>query len=343
MPSIDVIIPVYNAPLLTKRCIDTVITYLGQTIRTVYIQDDASNSETHEMLDNLPYKQVHVYHAPKNQGFGKSVNEAVARSDADLILILNSDIEVYKNFLPILCKTFVADPKLAAISPVVDNLILDPKRYTRQPGNYILTYRLKGYAFLMRRALFVAVGGFDLAFGRGYFEDIDLGRRLVQKGWHVGIHPDTHIHHKGGGSFGRGKHYRLLRRRNCMLYLSRYPDASCNVLLVSGKYTMIDFPVKLADNIKHVFRQGGSIHLLTSLPWSQLHCMQMRNNPASIMSALRLMKRGWSRKDKRISEVWILPGTPALLRALLAVFIRVRKLKVKKWETVTSEPLEISR
>lgn len=336
-PSIDVIIPVYNAPLLTKRCVDSVITYLSQVIRTIYIQDDESGNETREILDSLPYKQVNIFHSPKNQGFGKSVNEAVNRSDADFVLVLNSDTEVCENFLPLLCKAFVADSKLAVISPVANHVILDSERYTRQPGNYILTHRLKGYAFLMRRALFVAVGGFDLAFGRGYFEDLDLGRRLVQKGWHVGIHPDAHIYHKGGGSFGRGKHYRLLRKRSCMLYLSRYPDASCNVLLVSGKYTMIDLPVKLADKIKHVFRQGGSIHLLTPLPWSQLPCMQMRNNPASMIMIIKLMLRGLSREDKRISKVWILPGTSALLRVLLVVFIRARKIEVQQWEVKTSK------
>ena len=94
-PSVDAIIPGYNAPELTKRCIDSVINYLGSAIRIIYIQDDASDTETCAMLDSLSYPQVHVYHAPQNQGYGKSVNEAVARSDADLIVVLNSDTAVY--------------------------------------------------------------------------------------------------------------------------------------------------------------------------------------------------------------------------------------------------------
>ena len=54
--SVDVVVPVYNAPVLTRRCIDSVISYLGKSIEHIYIQDDASNTETCEMLDNLPYE-----------------------------------------------------------------------------------------------------------------------------------------------------------------------------------------------------------------------------------------------------------------------------------------------
>ena len=47
---------------------------------------------------------------------------------------------------------------------------------------------------------------------------------------------------------------------------------------------------------------------------------------------IELMVRGFSRPDKRISAVWILPGVPVFLRILLALFVRVRKLEMRKWE-----------
>ena len=84
-PSVDVVIPVYNAPVLTRRCIDSVVSCLSQSIEHIYIQNDASNTETREMLDSLPYDITHTYHAIKNQGFGASVNDAVSRSSASYI------------------------------------------------------------------------------------------------------------------------------------------------------------------------------------------------------------------------------------------------------------------
>ena len=97
VPSIDVVIPVYNAPVLTKRCIDSVVSCLSTSIGNIYIQDDASNIETHEMLDNLPYQNIHISHSIKNKGFGASVNIAISRSNASYILVLNSDTKINEN------------------------------------------------------------------------------------------------------------------------------------------------------------------------------------------------------------------------------------------------------
>jgi len=113
--SVDVVIPVYNSPDIVKRCIDSVIAHLNQSIHTVWIQDDASSVETREMLDGLTYTQVHVHHALRNLGYGQSVNEAVSRSDADLALVLNSDTELRENFLPTLCNALQQDEKLAEV------------------------------------------------------------------------------------------------------------------------------------------------------------------------------------------------------------------------------------
>lgn len=332
-PIIDVVIPVYNAAELTKRCIDSVIAYLGTSIRTIHIQDDASGVETHAMLDNLSYPQLHIYHAPENQGYGKSVNDAVARSDADWVLVLNSDIEVLNNFLPWLCGAFAADPGLAVISPTEgDSVETQASRYVRQPGGYIATYRFRGYAFLIRRAVFQAMGGFDAQFGRGYYEDTDLGRRLDQQGWRMGVHPDATVHHETGASFGRGKAYRELVQRNRSLYLLRYPLARQNVLAVSGNATLTDLPSRIADLLEQVMRQGGRLHWLTPAPLPTLSCLQMRNGTAGFKTITKLMLRGWSREDKRITAVWILPGVSAGLRILLTLFARLRQLEIREWQ-----------
>ncbi len=331
-PSVDVVIPVFNAPELTKRCIESVVSKLGPSINAIYVQDDASNAETAAMLDHLSYSQIRLYHAPKNQGYGKSVNEAVARSSADFVLVLNSDTEIQQNFLPILCGALAVDPELAVISPVHEKFGVHFERYIRQPGDYIISYRFQGYAFLIRRSVFEALGGFDTQFGRGYFEDTDLGRRLDMQGWRIGVHPGACIHHAVGASFGRGASYRTLVARNRAMYLARYPEVGQNILLISGRYAFADLPVELTASIQRVLRRGGGIHWLTPSPLPQLSCLQMRNRPANLKMILKLMLRGWSREDKRISAVWILPGVPSVLSIALSCLVRIRQLELRKWE-----------
>lgn len=332
MPSIDVVIPVYNAPALTRRCIDSVVGRLGRSIRRIHIQDDASGIETREMLDNLPFAEVCVHHAQKNQGFGASVNEAIERSDASYILVLNSDTEAHEDFLPLLCSTLAADPQLAVIIPAGNDYFdYDLDRYVRRPGGYIQTYRFRGHAFLIRREAFQEACGFDPIFGRGYYEDVDLGRRLDLRGWRLGVHPDAHIQHKGGGSFGRGRAFRRLAQRNRSLYFLRYPNAKRNILLVSGNCPLTYFSSNLLDALEGIFREGRYVHWLTPNPAAQLLCLQMLSHSAGLSAAVELLLRSW-REDKRISEVWMLPNVPPLLRTLVISWVRISGLKLLSWE-----------
>ncbi|MDP1559715.1 MAG: glycosyltransferase [Nitrosomonas sp.] len=333
---VDVIIPVYNAPELTRRCVDSVVACFGRSIRRILIQDDASGAETREMLDSLPYQCVEVYHARKNQGFGISVNEAVNRSDASYVLILNSDTEANQDFLPLLCSALAADPQLAAIIPAGNSYAsYDLNRYSQREGGYIRTYYLRGHAILIRRDAFQEVGGFDSAFGRGYYEDIDLGRRLDQRGWHFGVHPEAHIYHKMGGSFG---HERIiLARRNRAVYLSRYPKAGRNILLLSGSCSLMNFPLDLLDAIENVFHEGGYVHWFTPKLPVQLICLQMYSQPLRLSAVVSVMLRGWRRADRRVSEIWMMPGIPHLLSVLLVLWGRMRGLKVLSLEEAVEQ------
>ena len=332
LPSIDVVIPVYNAPELTLRCIDSVVNCLGSSIGHIYIQDDASGAETRRMLDQLPYQDIHVHHAEENRGFGPSVNAAIKRSDACYVLVLNSDTEVSENFLPTLYAAFAADPRLAVIIPGGNEYAMhDLDKYVRRPGGYIQTHRLRGHAFLIRRAVFQEVGGFDVAFGRGYYEDVDLGRRLDLQGWRLGVHPEARIQHKGGGSFGRGRSFRELVRRNRNLYFSRYSSVGHNILLLSGNRLPTDFPSNLLDALERVFQEGAFVHWLTPEPARVLLCLQMRNYSTGLWAGIWLLLRN-RRKDKRISEIWLLPGVSRSLRASLIFWARILRLKVLSWE-----------
>lgn len=327
-PLIDVIIPVYNAPVLTKQCIASVITHLGPSVQNVLVQDDASDRETRDMLDQLAFHQLQISHSAVNRGFGASVNEAITRSNADLVLVLNSDTEVGENFIPVLCAAFAADSKLAVLCPALQHS--DLSRYIRRPAGYIPSYRLQGYAFMVRRQLFLDIGGFDPEYGRGYYEDTDLGRRLNREDWYIGVHPDARIWHKGGESFGRGKDYRLLVRRNRTIYLSRYPEACQNVLLVSNSNLLDELPEKLLIEINYILRQGGSLHWLTPKPTPKLLSQRMRNY-SNCLIILGLMLKGLVRKDKRISAVYISSDVPMLVYGLLIIYARIHKLKLRVW------------
>lgn len=49
---------------------------------------------------------------------------------------------------------------------------------------------------------FLQLGGFDPAFGKGYFEDTDLAFRVRNLGYHVVIQPMSLAYHQEGSTLG---------------------------------------------------------------------------------------------------------------------------------------------
>jgi hypothetical protein len=224
------------------------------------------------------------------------------------------------------------DPKLAVIIPSGNNYAeYDFDRYPRQPGGYILTHRLRGYAFLIRRDVFQKVGGFDPVFGRGYYEDIDLGRRLDLLGWRMGVHPSARIYHKVGGSFGRGLSYLELVRHNRNLYFSRYPNAKRNILLFSGNLPLEHLSTGLLDEVEVIFREGGCVHWITNKLAPQIWCLHMPNRSMSLRVLIEFTLHGWLRPDKSISEIWMLPDISPPLRSFLLFWSRWKRIKIRSW------------
>ena len=82
-----------------------------------------------------------------------------------------------------------------------------------------------------------------------------------------------------------------------------------------------------------MFREGGGVHWLTPEPATHLFCLHMLKRSANLSVTVRLMLlRGWLRLDKRVSDVWILPDTPRLLRTSLVLLGRARGVKILSWE-----------
>lgn len=161
--AVDAVVPVHNAPALARRCIESVLAHIGAGLGELVVVDDASDAETQQLLVSLAHPRLRVVRSERNLGYGGAVNLGLAQCRAPLVLQLNSDVETRDDFL----------------APL---------------GAAIPTNHLSGYAFLIRRSVFDAVGGFDPAYGRGYFEDTDLSRRILRTGAWLGVHPDTDLH-----------------------------------------------------------------------------------------------------------------------------------------------------
>jgi N-acetylglucosaminyl-diphospho-decaprenol L-rhamnosyltransferase len=188
----------------------------------VVVVDNAS-SDGSAALVREHFPTVRLLALERNIGFGAACNRAVEDlADAELILLLNPDTILRPGAIERLAACIDEAPDIALVAPSLENadgstqlsvlpypgifasgrvaVTAFPKADTRPSRERDLVEEYPvGAAMLVRRAAFVASGGFDPGFFH-FYEELDLCKRLVQAGWRIRLCPRAQIEHVGGGS-----------------------------------------------------------------------------------------------------------------------------------------------
>jgi len=216
---IDVVIPNYNGANLIKKNLSDVIKSFGDYKSfSIIIVDDGSDSEDviklRSVIDlvNMSSKiPVVLILKEKNGGFSSAVNTGVKNSNADLILLLNSDAAPYKGFLNPILERFKNDPLLFGVG-CMDVSIEGKNRVERGRGigywkKGILrhkkgevdkedTFWISGGSSMVRRDLYEKFGGMDEIYDPFYWEDIDLSYRAQKAGYKIVFESKSKVEHR---------------------------------------------------------------------------------------------------------------------------------------------------
>ena len=236
----------------------------------VWIVDNASTDASRTRIPARCPEARYLY-SEVNRGFAGGVNLALRRaleSPAEAVLILNNDAALPEDAARRLQEALAADPRLAAVGPLLDESDgarprltaggrdIDRRFETRirvkpsgaglaggdavRPVDYV-----PGAAALVRAAAFRSVGLFDEAY---FFsgEMADLCRRARVAGWHCAIFPRAVAVHEPGAGAIRSTLYRYYTLRNRFLFVSRHePErrrrlfafwTACGVLMAALAY-----------------------------------------------------------------------------------------------------------
>ena len=204
---LSIIVPAYNNCDDLARCLSALHAEASPTSELIVV-DDASIDATSRVA---AARGAQVLRLEKNSGPGAARNLGAAQAVGEVLLFVDADVVVAAGTIDLVIQAFAADPGLAALFGSYDD---DPEapflvsRYRNLLHHFVHqageTEAATFWAGLgaVRRAVFLAVGGFDAArFPRPSIEDIELGYRLRRAGHRIRLDKDLQGKHLKRWSF----------------------------------------------------------------------------------------------------------------------------------------------
>jgi hypothetical protein len=275
---VDIIVINWNSG---NKTINALLCYLNEKkdnlVCNIIVVDNGSKDNSLNVLKN---KEITLIKNDENIGFGKACNQAFEICNGDYVLLLNPDTESSLMVLEKLVSIMENNPEYAIIGPQQKNehgeIIRTCGRFPSFissvfeltslsklfPTVFLPTPIMKewdhsesrdvdhimGSYFLIKRSVLKEIGGMDDRFFV-YFEDLDLSKRVINKGYKIHYTTSCNIIHEGGGSGEKEKEKRLLYSINSRrIYWKKYFGTIHYLILVFLSLT-IELPIRIINTL----------------------------------------------------------------------------------------------
>lgn len=222
--TVDVVMPVYGGRALALQAIDSVLGAATTEAFELVVVDDASPDPLlrSELQALAEAGLITLMENERNVGFVGSVNRGIALHPGRDVVLLNSDVRVFGDWLDRLLAA-LRTPRTATATPFSNAATILSYPTTlcenRLPANVDIAQwdRLcgaidlpvveiptgVGFCMAVSRACLEQIGAFDRErFGRGYGEENDFCLRATAAGWRHVAATRLFVWHRGGTSFG---------------------------------------------------------------------------------------------------------------------------------------------
>ena len=221
---------------------------------TVIVADNNSTDNSVSFLHEK-FPEIQIIQNDGNYGYAKGYNLALKQIDAEYFVLLNSDIEVTKDWISPIISLMDSDKTISACQPkILDYNNKNKFEYAGGSGGYIDKF---GYPFcrgrifneleedkgqyndatevfwatgaclFVRSSQFLEIGGLDEDFF-AHQEEIDLCWRLKNKGYRIMVESKSEVYHVGGGTLNVGSPFKthLNFRNNLYMLFKNLPLSS---------------------------------------------------------------------------------------------------------------------
>ncbi len=236
---IDIIIVNWNSGDFLKNCINSVInTSNNQFINRIFIIDNNSTDNSIQQISS--HEKIRFIKNKKNLGFSKACNQGFKMANAEYVLLLNPDTELYNNTLadaiaymdqhpdtdvmgvqlldekgnitascarfPTPLAIFYESSGLSKVAPRIFRPATLMKDWDHKESRFV--DQIIGAFMFMRGKVFEKAGYFDERFFV-YYEELDFSLSLHKKGGTSFFNSAIKALHVGEGTTGNIKAFRL--------------------------------------------------------------------------------------------------------------------------------------
>ena len=244
--NIAIVILNWNGKHLLQKFLPSVVNHSPEA--EIYVADNASTDNSIDFIKEN-YDSVRIIQNSENLGFAGGYNEALKKVDAEILCLLNNDVEVTENWLRPIINCYQKDKDLGIVQPK----ILDYKsqyqfEYAGAAGGFIDKYAYpfcrgrifhtleedkgqyddslnifwaSGACFFIRKEIFETLGGFDASFF-AHMEEIDLCWRSFNLNYSIKYQGASTVYHVGGATLSDNNPKKTyLNFRNSLIMLAK--------------------------------------------------------------------------------------------------------------------------
>jgi GT2 family glycosyltransferase len=257
---ISVVIPTFRRCASVERALRSLsVQTLPADQYEVIVSIDGSEDGTREMLARFPAHYRLRSHWQPNRGRAAACNAGIRLADAELVVLLDDDMEPTTGFLEAHHRAHAADPHsrlciMGAAPIAVSSLSPPATRYiatkfnrhlehlARAEGRFSLRDFYSGNCSISRRTL-LAVGGFDEAFTIYGNEDLELSVRLLRAGIRLAYDAGAVARQHHTKSFAELARDNLSKGRTAVLFASKHPAVLSDLQLGAYSRTRLQWRV----------------------------------------------------------------------------------------------------
>lgn len=252
MVQLSIIILSYNTKNLLRRCLASIYRKIKSVNFEIIVVENASYDGSLEMVKK-EFTNVKLIKNDSNVGFSKGANIGAKKAKKQILLFLNSDIELLSDDFNKVIELLDKDGKAAVIGGLMEN---PDKTKQRSFGKFYNLFQVglmliggdkaelpknvstekevdwvSGGFLFIRKEIFDKFGGFDEKFFM-YLEDMELCYRIKKQGYKVLFYPNVKAMHASYASSSRS--FAIIQIYKGIIYFYKKHKTTPEYLIVRG-------------------------------------------------------------------------------------------------------------